>query len=41
VSDEERLWWPEAKEALATSHLTRLEEDVIYWADKLNLVATS
>ncbi len=38
VSDDERLWWPEHQDARAVPMLTRLEEDVIYWADKLNMV---
>lgn len=40
VSDEERLWVPETKDAFSAPMTTRLEEDVIFWADKLNLVAT-
>lgn len=35
--DEQRIWWPEPVTALDTPLLLRLEEDVAYWVDKLNM----
>jgi len=36
--DEERIWLPESPTALETPMLTRLEEDVTYWAEKLEMM---